>query len=276
MENTEQYTLRELQLCELEILKEVKRVCDKHNIIFYLSCGTLLGAVRHKGFIPWDNDIDIEMPYSDYVRFLKIAQEELGEDYFLQCAETEEHFGRLYAKVRKNKTVFLMTTELQNDEHHGVWIDIFPQTRIKGPFDRRVKRLLVSLYSYLTMGDKDYAAAREKTEKKKKAFAVFVRDFIRFLPWGLRKRSAKWIQKKIFRSNGPNISYVWGNVAISRPESIYGAGQEVTFEGITFLGPADYDAWLKRAYKNYLELPPENERFRHWPKELRLDRHYTE
>lgn len=75
-------TLREIQLFELQMLKDVVKVCDDNNITYIISSGTLLGAVRHGGFIPWDDGIDIDMPLSDYKKILKIAQRELGEKYF--------------------------------------------------------------------------------------------------------------------------------------------------------------------------------------------------
>ncbi len=124
-------TLRELQLCELQILKDVKRVCDNHRIKYYLSSGTLLGAVRHQGFIPWDDDIDIMMPYDDYRRFLKVAQGELGEQYFVQNSETDDSYAFAYTHIRKNNTAVLRDWDLMNFSHHGVWIDVFPLVKAR-------------------------------------------------------------------------------------------------------------------------------------------------
>lgn len=276
MEESKKYPIREIQLCELEILKEVKRVCEKYNFTFYLGSGTLLGAVRHKGFIPWDDDIDIEMPYPDYARFLKVAQDELGENYYVQCSETEEQLGRLYTKIRKNNTVLLLADEVQNSGHHGVWIDIFPLIHINNTTEYRVKRILVSIYSYLTMGNDNYAIARRITREKKTTISVYLRDLIRLLPLAIRLRIAKLLKGIIFRSHGSEISYIWGNLSSPMPESIYGAGKDVLFEGVLFRAPVDCDAYLKSTYGNYMQFPPENERGGHWPKIIQLDKHYTE
>ena len=92
--------LRQLQLLELEILLEVDRVCKKHNITYYLGEGSLLGAIRHNGFIPWDDDIDILMKREDYEKFLQIAPVELGKDYFLQNSFSEKNFWVFFSKVR--------------------------------------------------------------------------------------------------------------------------------------------------------------------------------
>ena len=84
-------TLHKLQSTELTILKEFKRICEKYGFRYFLCAGTLLGAVRHQGFIPWDDDVDVSMPYDDYIRFLEIGQKELGSKYFLQTSETEKY-----------------------------------------------------------------------------------------------------------------------------------------------------------------------------------------
>ncbi len=87
----------------LELLKELDRVCKKHEIKYQLFCGSALGAVRHKGFIPWDDDLDVAMLRSEYQRFLEIAPSELGEQYFLQ-AELSPNWSMFFSKLRKNWT----------------------------------------------------------------------------------------------------------------------------------------------------------------------------
>lgn len=132
-------SLRDLQLCEFGILKDIKRVCEENHITYYLSSGTLLGAVRHKGFIPWDDDIDIEMPYPDYLRFVAVAQEALGPGYFLQNRDTDPAFCGLFSKVRKNNTTMLSKYEIGIAGHHG-GLD----RRVSDHLSRRLLRLPVS------------------------------------------------------------------------------------------------------------------------------------
>lgn len=118
--------LRQFQMEELEILKEFARICDKYNLRYYLVGGTLLGAVRHRGFIPWDDDIDVAMLRHDYERFAKICQNELGNRYFYQNTETDPYYFLTYAKIRKNGTEVYEERFSTAKFHKGIFIDIFP------------------------------------------------------------------------------------------------------------------------------------------------------
>lgn len=118
--------LRALQLCELEILNEFVRVCERHNLRYFLVGGTLLGAVRHQGFIPWDDDIDVGMLREDYEKFSKIAQVELSEQYFYQSPQTDPHYFLTYNKIRKHGTQVYEERFRNSNFHKGVFIDIFP------------------------------------------------------------------------------------------------------------------------------------------------------
>ena len=100
-------TLRKVQLELLAMLKDIDQVCSKYQIAYFLDSGTLLGAIRHQGFIPWDDDLDIGMLRSDYDRFSAIAQKELGDSYFWQTWKTESGYAYPFGKVRKRHTVYL-------------------------------------------------------------------------------------------------------------------------------------------------------------------------
>lgn len=131
-------TLREIQLCELEILKEVRRICDKYKVHYWLAYGTMLGAVRHKGFIPWDDDLDIYMTRKEFRYFEKICKKELSKEFFLQTYKSDRCMPFLYAKVRKNGTV-MINDEIEDGSqfNNGVWIDIFPLVSISNKESKR-------------------------------------------------------------------------------------------------------------------------------------------
>lgn len=118
--------LKELQLTEFEILKKIVKVCAENDIRCFFDSGTLIGAMRHKGFISWDDDIDFAMSYTDFIRFQQIAQDQLSLSFFVQNYLTEGIFYRQYAKVRNVNTTALPPTWKSRDITHGAWMDIFP------------------------------------------------------------------------------------------------------------------------------------------------------
>ena len=127
----------------LDILIEGHKICVKHNITYWLEAGTLLGAVRHKGFIPWDDDCDISMPREDYEKFLEIAQNELPKNMFLQTKYTDPECTIRWAKVRKNGTLLIQKNETGKENfHHGIFIDIFPYDGYKYGFVLRMMEWL--------------------------------------------------------------------------------------------------------------------------------------
>jgi len=103
----EKNVLKKLQLTGFDILKEIDRICQKHNIKYFLMYGTLLGAVRHSGFIPWDDDVDIGMIQEDYIKFIEIAPFELGEKYQLDCDKTNKKYYLPFVKVRNKYPLFI-------------------------------------------------------------------------------------------------------------------------------------------------------------------------
>ena len=118
--------LRKVQLKELEILLEIKRICDNNNINYYLCFGTLLGAVRHKGFIPWDDDVDIYMKRDDYNRFLQVAPNQISKNFFIESSKFNSNFPRTFTKVKANGTIFLEKYFQSTGVHPGIWVDVFP------------------------------------------------------------------------------------------------------------------------------------------------------
>ena len=119
--------LRKLQLIELGILKEVDRICKKYHITYYMAEGSLLGAMRHNGFIPWDDDLDIAMLRKDYERFLQVAPKEISKDYEIQHSTTIAKYWSPFIKVRYlDNREFAQTHIAHLTDHNGPLLDIFP------------------------------------------------------------------------------------------------------------------------------------------------------
>jgi len=124
--------IRKAQKIMLEIFLEFHRICEKYSLRYWMDTGTLLGAVRHKGFIPWDDDLDVCMPIEDYYTFLEIAPKELPKDMFLQTRESDKHYKRYFAKIRSRRGVIIERFEYRKMKkgkpikyNMGIYIDIF-------------------------------------------------------------------------------------------------------------------------------------------------------
>lgn len=257
----EQKILRSLQLHELEILKTVRDICERNNIKYYLNGGTLLGAVRHKGFIPWDDDIDIAMPYADFVHFSKIAVEEFPESLFLQNSETDKNFWWPFAKVRLNGTTMGTEDELACDMHNGIWLDIFPLVYFDSVQEYKKLAKVVFLCNFLQK--ENYFRANIKSENTK--YSTVNKLFLSILymiPEKIRIRLHKRMLKYVFKKRkGKYVTELWTVLSNIEPAEIYeGEPQTLEFEGEMYKVPPKYKENLTLTYGDYMQLPPEDKR----------------
>lgn len=139
------YDLRELQLEQITVLDELKRVCVKHGLKFYLAYGSCLGALRHHGFIPWDDDIDVLMPVKDYDKLMKLSGE-FKDNFFLQNYETDPEFKLAISRVRKRGTACVEEKDLDEKCHQGIFVDIYPQYAYP---DNKLSRLKIIISSII-------------------------------------------------------------------------------------------------------------------------------
>lgn len=198
MSKTEHYILKETrpaQLIMLDILKQVRTICEKHNIKYWIDAGTLLGCVREGGFIPWDDDLDIAMLREDYDKFKEIAQKELPEGYFFQTKETDQDYIHNFAKIRKEGTLLIETGEKYPEKYHqGIFIDIFPfdyypylkignllawgqnvRNKRKKYKKHSLKRFLYVIYSHIFLYPKILYTKLVKKQLEKKTLINYIR-----------------------------------------------------------------------------------------------------
>ena len=268
--------LRELQLTEAETLSQIKRICEKYGLTYYLVYGTLLGAVRHQGFIPWYDDIDIALPYTDYVRFLEVAQKELGEGYFLQTSDTEVNYYRSYARVRKNGTTLMDKYQQGWDVHHGVFVDVFPLVEMNPGIEWKIKRNIVRVSNYIIMDNYFLCKEDEFVDKMGKIGVGLVKAFHK-LPRSSRLKFKKWLLKCVYTAkNKKGKAIVWMGVTEVIPKETYEQTDILLFEGEAYPVASGYKAQLTQIYGDYMQLPPVEKRRGHGVETIiDLERDYT-
>lgn len=252
-------SFREVQLKGYEILNSVVDICEKYGITYYLSSGTLLGAIRHDGFIPWDNDIDIEMPIKDYRRFLRIAKKELPDNLFLQTYFSDPGYNEMWAKVRDNNTTSLPLAWKELNIHWGIGIDIFP---LVGVYENAIlRKMQIKLHAICrTLLAKDFLTATNSPDLQIPKVRMLLA-----VPQGIRILICKGIERFTFRnpSKERNSSMVFREINYVVDRKAYGTGRKKRFEDREFLIPQDYDHVLTRLYGDYMTPPPESERNGH-------------
>ena len=146
-------TMQQLHLTQIEIMEVIDTFCQQHGIPYSLYAGSLLGAVRHRGFIPWDDDLDICMLRRDYERFIDLWQKSPPAGYLLQNKENAPNFGQSFTKIRKDHTTFLQAEKDIGKFHNGIFVDIFPMDRLpRGRMARKIFFLDCIFYLLYTRG----------------------------------------------------------------------------------------------------------------------------
>lgn len=274
-----QEQLKKMKALELSMLASFVEVCRKLSLRYYLVGGTLLGAVRHKGFIPWDDDIDVAMPREDYEIFLREGQKHLPEHLFLQCLATDPAYAMNFAKIRDSRTTLVEYAVRKYPMNHGVFIDIFPLDFY--PDTEKEQKYMdfhQKIFKYRTR------AAVEVPKEARHSFpvelgmnALAAVTCLRYPDFRKALEAREKLHKSVPAGNTwANYCGAWGKKEIM-PASWYGRGTELTFEGLTVLGPEHWDKWLTQVYGNYMQLPPVEKRVgHHYAEAIDLEHPYTE
>lgn len=268
--------LKRLHEVQVEILSEVIRVCKENDITYFTVGGTTLGAVRHNGFIPWDDDIDIGMLRPDYDKFIEIAPQMLKKGFVLQHFTTDKNSVAFFAKVRKDNTVFLEENMKHVNMHHGIFIDIMPQDFV--PMEKKARErhnIMVRICDHLFLAKTLWTPAAAYVPNKFIGVAsTLIRSMLHILllpvPKACLYKMGDRVMRKYLGSNTTMTSsrgYNCFNCDISDLIPV----AKHPFESITVNLPGNTDKVLRIQYGEYMKLPPEDRRFNHAPVELKFE-----
>lgn len=267
----------------LDIYKDIASLCQKHNLCVMMGGGTCLGAIRHKGFIPWDDDLDVMMPRADYQILLTLLEAgELGKKYEFtypqKCADSKGPFLKIYRKNSLNVEII----GAGGDFPQGLYIDVFPMDyapkhvlvqKLKGLFADGLQfiGILTNYGQFSTEKLDDFMAMDEnlnKRYKKKKFLGKLIAYFIPHRKW------VYWFDKFVACSKDTGKlgiptgrKYYFGEIM---DKSIFLPVAEVEFEGLKVFVPSNWDAYLNNLYHDYMQQPPIEKRERHFVYEVIL------
>ena len=255
--------IKNIQYCLLLIAKEIKRICEKNNIPYFMIAGTLLGAVRHKGFIPWDDDMDFGMFRKDYNNFIAACEKDLDKDnFFLQNVYTDEGYGKYYTRLLLTKTS-LDYDYIKNVKcHKAIFVDIFPYDSIpESKILRKKQSMLTSFAMRLIKKKMKYGIECYTLGGKLELhFEKFFNrnSLIHIYEHAMQKYNKNQESSWVCCSNAGEgyfkecLKRNWLNNTVL-----------MKFEDTEFPGSVLYDEYLSYFYGDYMTLPPENKRMTH-------------
>ena len=244
---------RKLQLRILDIVKDVDKICRENDIDYYILYGSALGAIRHQGFIPWDDDFDIGMTFDNYVKFLEICEKKLDKNkYYVQTPEKEKNYYLSFSKIRDIRTTLIEEGNENIDIVRSVYIDVFPLVGI--PNNKIKERILKINRAFMLSANMNVI----NNKFLRCIFDIILKIFG-------RRKILKYTTKRCFKYNTNDCEY-WCSIAdgdgyiqnkIKR--EIYGKPKYVKFEDIMLPVPENTDKYLKNIYGDYMKIPSEEQ-----------------
>lgn len=254
---------KKLQQAQLEIMDEFHRLCEEAGIPYYLVAGSVLGAVRHGGFIPWDTDIDVGMRRADYDRFREICVPRLSERFIYRDFENTAGFDRPHALICIKNTTLTTRYDKFNPskENFGIYLDVFPldaspaSPDLREGHEKEILRAKKALY-------------RKKAECFQRApLKNFIKKAVsRLMFFATKDKLNRRLDEILRRYSGEETGFIGSFTSPYRyakecmPTEVYGTPTPAAFEGRTYYIPEQTDAYLTQLYGNYMQLPPEEDR----------------
>ena len=253
--------LQDIQKKSIEILMVFKEFCEKHGLLFYLCGGCCIGAVRHKGFIPWDDDIDVFMPRDDYETLARLWPEEMADTKYRYCRSSRNEFCRsLVAAISDESTAFIKKRQADLDISHGVRLEILPLDGCPASRWKRKLQLCWALIYQIYIN-------QEAPVSKGRIANLAGRIMLALCPgWKLRFYIAEYAQRHMSKYSFGSASRVtelcarFDPMLREYPAEAFKSAVYMTFEGLEIPVPAGYDTYLNMAFGDYMKLPPNEER----------------
>ena len=265
--------LRQLQNALVEILEYVKRVCEQNDLQYLLIGGTALGAKRHEGFVPWDDDIDIGLPRSDYEKLVTILRKQ-NNGYILQDEYNEPNYFCPFVKVRKEGTIFKEKISVGLYKNNGIYIDVFPIDTLSS---RSSLKTIISMWNIKLLNH----ALRFRYCRSiynRGAMLSKLKDWVLYIPFALIPRDCllNMLKKNMTAQNKEEKKYAANFAGTNKIEkeimdySTFFPVREIMFEGHLYPCPRDIDVYLRNLYGDFMKLPPIEKRKTHEPLELKF------
>ena len=270
MKNLEHEEIQQYGIGALEFLCDI---CDKYNLTYFLTYGTLIGAVRHKGFIPWDDDIDVLMPRRDYEKLIKLSSEVNNEKYEIMSYKTNKQYFFPWIKIQDKRT-YLVPSRFNNGFVYGISIDVFPLDQLcVDNMNDAIIELETLQKKYITgiKKIKPIAAVSGKLYRVKRIVCKIYWLLIGRVFWSLSDLYDSVDNQLIKNSENDNNKYVVNlydtDGHIWEKDTFFGEKTYLQFENRFYRVPSNYDSVLKVVFNDYMELPPKEQRI--------ANHHYT-
>ncbi|MBR3362388.1 MAG: LicD family protein [Bacilli bacterium] len=262
--------LRELQLCELDILKEVVKICNRHNLTYYMMGGTFLGAIRHKGFIPWDDDVDISLNREEYDKLLEILPKELPNNYKIDNFLTNKD-SLIYATRVENSLIKVKDNSASIKKIRNAWIDIFPLDGM--PNNTIIRKLHEFRLLYLRLKFKYSTFSETVTQNKKdrsihEKILVTIGNYTKIEKILDKNKCLKDLDKALRKYEYKNSNYVVNFMGAYKfkemfKKAIYEKYKLYDFENTKLNAPENYNFVLTQMYGNYMQIPQKDMQNKH-------------
>ena len=266
----EEKILNRLHQTMLEIYAEVARICNKYKLEYFVVGGTLLGAVVHKGYIPWDDDLDIAMPRDSYDKFIQICKTDLDKRFYLHCIETDVKYWLSFAKLRMNNTIFLEEKRKNVKSHAGIYVDIFPfeyASELNTKKHQRKWKIITYVNNYIYTKTTGLKKQSKSAMLLNPIFSLFSIKKLSLYRDKLMKSFDKG-ERKYFvdLAGGRRLDNSYFNISDILPI------QKLNFEDVQVEAPKDYNKYLLQLYtERYKIIPPKEEQITHEPILIRFE-----